>query len=46
MGSTLDMKKDGCSLIFVKVTNPNVVKVTAKYACITHAPNHGKCPTN
>ena len=33
------MEDGGCSLIHVKVTNPNIIKVAAKSPCITHPLN-------
>ena len=33
------MKDGGCSLNSAKVTNPNIIKVVAKLAYITHPPN-------
>ena len=33
------MEDDGCRLIYVKVTNPNIIKVLAKSTCITHPLN-------
>ena len=35
----LIMKNDGCSLTFVTVTNPSIIKMEAKSPCITHPPN-------
>ena len=35
----LTMEDGGCSLISAKATNPNIIKVVAKLACITHPPN-------
>ena len=35
----LNMNDGGCSLIYVKVTNPNFIKEVAKSPCITHPPN-------
>ena len=35
----LIVKDGGCSLIFAKVTNPNIVKVVVKPTCITHLSN-------
>ena len=40
------MEDDECSLIFVKVTNPNIMKVAAKLLCSTHPPNRRDCTAN
>ena len=32
----LIMEDGGCRLTFVKMTNPNVIKVATKSSCITH----------
>ena len=41
--STPNLEDSGCSLIFAKVTNPNIVKAATKSSCITHAPNYSYC---
>ena len=30
------MEDDGCSLTFVKMTNPNIVKAKVTSSCVTH----------
>jgi hypothetical protein len=37
------MEDDGRSLIFAKVTNPNIIKVVAKSLCIIDPPNYSNC---
>ena len=36
--SLLLIEADGCSIIFVKATNPSIIKVVIKSPCITHPP--------
>ena len=35
----LIMEDGGCSLIFAKVTDPNIINAVAKSPCITYSPN-------
>jgi len=41
----LIMEDDGCSLIFAKVTNINIIKAGDKVACSPHLPNQSNCTT-
>jgi len=40
----LIMEDDGCDMIFVEVTNPNIIKVVIKSTCIIHPPNQAIVP--
>ena len=42
----LIMEDGGCGLTFAKVTNPDIIKATAKSPCITHPPNESDCTTD
>ena len=42
----LIVEDGGCTLIFAKVTNPNIIKVSTKAMCINRPPNQGTYISN